>query len=93
LRQVQQVCGTADDPMECSEGIHHHSEVIETTASAGKHSGLWLGYFTGGYADTGKQLLVLISIFFICQKFVFSVAGHITQQWTFCNWWSRTFHI
>jgi len=34
LRQIQQVSGSTDDPLERSEWIHYHSEIIKAAASA-----------------------------------------------------------
>jgi len=54
LCQVQQVCGSANDTLECSDGLHYHSKIIETRASTWERWSLWLVDFTRGCQDPGK---------------------------------------
>jgi len=54
LCKVQQISGSTNDPLECSEGIHYHSKIVKQTASSWKYSSLWLDHFTRRCADPGK---------------------------------------
>ena len=52
--QVQQVSGSADDTLVCTEGLCYNSDVVKDWESAWKHQSFWLDNFITGYGSPRK---------------------------------------